>query len=310
MEEFRNEFKKEKDETNDLTDSIVKLIRESGIDKKSYGINLSKVFAELFDTFDNVSTDGKIKHSFDGSLVTNSLERYRYKRITMDIPKIKALYQYLVDKDHTIDNKFDVGFGDRMMYYIPNDDKKIIHFENQNIKCVAVIESSYRESIHIRKVYDMIESNPYYGWYSMNGNVGVDLDGFRERIKEKDGLEFTIVNLTSDYQNSQYSDCYPGVKYPVRISLENMVEHNFGDKSPAFRYGDNRDKNYVLSLDTLMSKAESISYDAKYIWEELLHGVESVNEDKEGEHGSKGFIDKYIKNEKRSGTIDDILSNF
>jgi hypothetical protein len=307
MDEFKKEYQRERDEVTDLTDGLVKLIKESGLDKKSYGLNLSKVLGNLFDTFDNVSPDGKIKHSFDGSTLTSALERYRCKRITMDLPKIKALYQYLVENEHTLDNRFDVGFGDRHMYYIPNKDKKIIHFENQNIKCVAVIDGGFREGIHIRKVYSMIESDPDYGWYSMDED-GVDLDGFRERIKEKDGLEFAIANLTSNYQNSQYSDCYPGVKYPSRISLENMIEHNFGDKSPAFSYGDNRDECYVLSLDTMMGKAESVTGDAKYIWEELLTGVSAVNDDEDGEHGSKGFIDNYIKTQKRSESIEDILS--
>jgi len=308
MKKFKSVYQKEKDEVNDLTESIVKLIKESGLDTKSYGINLSKVLGNLFDRFDNASSDGKVKHSFDGSTLTSALERYRCKRITMDLPRIKALYQYFVENDHTIDNKFDVGFGDRHMYYIPNKDKKIIHFENQNIKCVAVIDGDYREGIHIRKVYDMIESRSDYGWYSIDGDSVANLDEFRERIREKDGLEFAITNLTSNYQNSQYSDCYPNVKYPVRISLENMMEHNFGKKSPAFRYGDNRDECYVLSLDELMSKAESIDGDAKYIWEELLYGVSAVNDDEEGENGSKGFIDNYIKTKKRSDSIEDILS--
>lgn len=300
MNVWKTNRKKEEKEITKLASSITKLIEDSNLDKKSYGLNLNKVFANLFDKFDN-------QYSFDGSLIEGSLKKYRHKRISSEIIKIKGLYQYLVENNNNKDNHFDIGFGDRYMYFIPTENgKKVIHFENQNVRFVVVVSSGYNDTLDIRKVYTRIEDCSDHGWYSVDNDTVSSLDEFRERIKMDDGLEFAIANLTSPYQNEQYSDCFPGVKYPSKISLENMIENGFGKESPAFKYGDNRDKNYVLSIDSLMGKVEGLDMKSKYIWEEVLYGIGSVDEDQDGVHGSKDYITNYVKQQKRNEIIDEL----
>jgi hypothetical protein len=307
MDEHFKEMKKAKQEINDLTNNISDLIKKSGLDKKNYGLDLNKVFALLFDEFDTDydMNDNKVKTSFDGSLVKYTLEYYRGKRIKDNAIRVEALYEFLVENGYDKSKRYDIGFGDRYMYYIPTKDtkeshykKKVIHFENQNVRFVVVIESG---TLHIRKVYQRIEDKPDYGWYSMEDDAVCDLKGFRERIGKEGGLEFAIANLTSDYQSSQYADDYDEVKYPSRISLGNMIKNNFGKKSPAFAYGDNRDKNYVLSADTLLgSKAESLTKDAKYYWEEVVTGMDASKK-------IRKYIDVYVKKNKRNSILDELI---
>lgn len=229
--------------------------------------------------------------NYDNQIMYWGVENYATKKVQAVIPKLLALYNYCVDEEYTETNVWEYGGGDRIVCYIPNDTKKILLFENQNVKFVVVIKDGFLPKLHIREVYENLfsEENKDYGFYS--GGEFSNINELREGIKNENGLEIALLNLTSEYK--KWADTIIGNKYPSRIDLDTMKNADFDKECPAFRYGDCRDKGYVLSYT--FGRCEITDYQrSKYIFSDVTNAVSEVPE-------------SYLVAIKRNKLLDELL---
>ncbi len=212
--------------------------------------------------------------------------------ISKNTDRVFAFCEWLKENGYTKEkqNRFEYGHGDRYVSYLGNYNgsnshsfgktkgNDVLYIETQNINLVVLlIDKSYNKELHVRKVYPEIEDRFDYGWYALEDNFASDLDEFKETLKGEDGLKFAITNLTSPYIDNQYADSYSDSKYPSRISLQSMIDNNFGKETPAFRYLDDRDENYIFS-NSNMFKDKSFTYnliEKKHALEELIESTKS-----------------------------------
>jgi hypothetical protein len=241
MKDFKENQDKDKENINDATKKILDAIK--GLDRVSC---IPTILANLFEGIENETGKDEI-HGFRNQMVNWGIETYTARKLTKVIPNLLALHSYCKDKEYTEDNTWEWGSGDRTVCYIPNDSKDILLFENQNIQFVVVFDKLY---IHVREVFkSLINDNDQYFEYKDQSFDSVD--ELREALKTPKGLEIALCNLTGSY--TRFANPVDGNFYPNRIDLNNMKQHNFGKKSPAFTYGDNRDKGYLMSMCTIFS---------------------------------------------------------
>lgn len=247
---------------------------------------LANVF-EAIETSDGPSDE----HGFGNQMVKWGLELYAGKKITKKISDLLMLHSYCVDKKYSESNAWEWGAGDRQVCYIENDKKKVLLFSNQNIEFVVVFEKT---KLNVREVYRSIEDigSFYYGNKSFSTT-----EELRDGLKTDKGLEIAISNITSEY--SRIANSVEGNEYPDKIDLETMKKANFEKPCPSFRYQDNRDKGYLMSVDNFSfpyeTKCELIDLNrADYAFSDMRNAISEI---------PKSYIKKY----KRNDFIDDVL---
>ena len=270
-EELINGFDKSDKISKELSESIIKLINDSGINDVNYGLGLGETLGKVLDEFDYRYDDNDNRIKGIGNLSDSINSNHRKTIINSEIPNIKMLYDYLVDNDYSEDNKFDIGYGDRYMCYIeksPGDDYDVIYYENQNVKFIICVKigSIFHTAVHIRRVYDSIIGSE-------------NEEEYRQELKKDTGLEFALKDLThSDYL---YANNVKGNDYPDKFTLEDSKLNGYKDgfnNNEVLRYRDARDKGYILSCSHMVTSIHFIN-DTKYIWGELLSGISCVPND-------------------------------
>lgn len=228
-----------------------------------------------------------------------SIDKHVVKIMYVHKNKINALSYWLRTEGYIgLDNMIEYNAGDRKMCYLGNfTDNDVLYFENQNMNMVMVLNEGYETRLHVRLVYRRIEDNNY-GWFSIDNNYAGDLDAFKEKLKAEDGIAFAISNLTSKFHQSKYSDVYPGNKYPCRIDLQTMIDNKFKKGTPAFKYLNSSDDNYVYS-DTLMGECDFSENMAEreYLLTEILEAIENSEIPSD-------FYKKYFREESIKEIID------
>lgn len=269
-EELFESFDKSAEIEKKLSESIIKLINESGINDVNFGLGLGKTLGRVLSEFDYRydSDDNRINGL--GNLSDSIIKNHRKSVINDEIPNIKMLYDFLVEYKHSEDNMYDIGYGDRYMCYIeksPNDDLDVIYYENQNIKFLVCIEngsSFLGKSLHIRRVYDNIMGTENESYY-------------RTELKKDNGLEFALDKLTHNDED-KYSNNVEGSMYPDKFTLEDVKLGGFKrgfTNSKVLQFKDSRDKGYLLSC-SYSDLDVSFTNDTKYVWDELLNGVYEI----------------------------------
>lgn len=240
MKEWLAEYQARKEAEDkvkqDVTKKILKLLK--GVDRVSC---MPTILANVFEAIETDSGEEEM-HGFKNQIVNWGLEAYAGRKISEVIPRLQALYNYCVDEEYTEDNKWEWGGGDRCVCYIPSDNKKILLFDNQNISFVVVFTGV---QMHVREVYESLIDNDDQYFYSYKGKSFNSVTEFREGLKGEKGLEIALCNLTRRY--TRFADSVEGNEYPDRIDLKTMKAANFDKSCPAFQYGDNRDKGYLMS---------------------------------------------------------------
>jgi hypothetical protein len=234
MSDWMKQYKDEQDRNNKTIELATKAILDAikGVDRVSC---LPTILANLFE-----ATDSE-EQTINNQMVNWATETYVGRKLNKLIPNLEILYNYCIEKEYTQDNTWEWGSGDRTVCYIPNE-KQILLFENQNIQFVVVFDG-YK--IHVREVFkSLINDNDQY-FYGYDGTGFSSVDELRQGLKQDNGLEIAICNLTGKY--ARFSNSVQGNQYPDRIDLDNMKNNNFGKECEAFRYGDNRDDGYIFS---------------------------------------------------------------
>lgn len=238
----------EREKVNDkvkveVSEKILDLLK--GVDRVSC---LPTILANIFEYIETpAGTDEN--HGFNNQIVGWGLETYAGRKVTSITKNLLALYNYCVDEEYTEDNQWQWGGGDRCVCYIPNENKKILLFENQNIQFVVVFDGI---KVHVREVFKSLMNNDDYSFYSFKGQYFNSVTELREGLKSEKGLEIALCNLTSKYE--RFSNCVEGNEYPSKIDLDNMKKFDFDKDCSSFRYGDNRDNGYLMSFyNTSMS---------------------------------------------------------
>lgn len=272
LEKFRKEREEENRIKSEYKEKLRSLLKDAKKESKGdYRIGvLPNLIADMFE-FAEHNEKGD-QDNFNNQAMNWGIEYYLNRKLEKVIPKFLALYNFCVDNKYTLDNYFEWGGGDRQVSFIPNKDKQVLYFTNQNVKFVCVMNDS---RFHIREVYDDLfaPENADYGFYSL-GSYG-SIDCFREGIKADNGLEIAVTNLIGKY--SRWSDCIEGNQYPSRIDLKNMIKCDFDSKSEAFRYGDGRDEGYVLSYNGFNGRCDvNNHHQANYIFSDLVGACEEV----------------------------------
>lgn len=271
LRELLDEINKHKKEQTELSAKVLEILK--GADRVSV---MPEVLCSIFESLEHEGDPG-----FRNLIMYWGVERYVAKKVSAQLKNIEKLYHYCVENNYTQEKRWEWGSGDRTVCFIPVSDKKVLLFENQNVQFVCVLDAQRLSNLHIRKVYPNIFSQEYseYGFYGA-GNFAC-VDHLREGLKGENGLEIAVANLTNKYK--EWANSIPGVKYPSRISLDSMIADNFSDENPAFRYGDNRDEGYVLSLK-FMDRCELSNYhEAAYIFYDVNGAIREM----EGEKNEK-----------------------
>ena len=286
MSDWMKEYAAKQDKDNQTIDEVTKTILEAikGVDRVSC---LPSILANLFE-----ATDSE-EQTIQNQMVNWATETYVGRKLNKLIPNLEILYNFCKEKEYTQDNTWEWGAGDRTVCYIPNDTKQIILFENQNIQFVVVFDG-YK--IHVREVFrSLINDNDQY-FYGYDGTGYNSVDELRQALKQDNGLEIAICNLTGKY--ARFSNSIEGNKYPDKIDLYNMKDNNFGESSMAFRYGDNRDCGYIFSTykHTFMSGEKCEINDmnkASYVFGDMVGATKEIPK-------------KYVKTFKRAAKLTDL----
>jgi hypothetical protein len=284
MKEYAAKQEKEKQTIELATKTILDAIK--GVDRVGC---LPSILANLFEAIEYEDANMDLNNQ----MVRWGNETYVGRKLGKLIPNLEILYNFCKEKEYTEDNTWEWGAGDRTVCYIPND-KKIILFENQNVQFVVVFDG-YK--IHVREVFrSLINDNDQY-FYGYDGTGYSSVDELRQALKQDNGLEIAICNLTGKY--SRYSNSIEGNKYPDRIDLDNMKDNNFGESSMAFRYGDNRDCGYIFSTykHGFMSVEKCEINDmnkAAYVFGDMVGAAKEIPK-------------KYVKAFKRDSKLNEIL---
>lgn len=235
MEDFKEREEANNKTKKEVTEKILELLK--GVDRVGC---LPYILANIFEYIENPTGTDEI-HGFNNRMVNWGLETYAGRKISALSKNLLALYSYCVDSEYTEENPWEWGSGDRQVCYIPND-KKILLFENQNIQFVVVFDGI---KIHVREVFKSL-INDEHSFYSFKGQYFNSVDDLREGLKSEKGLEIALCNLTGKYQ--RFSNSVEENEYPDKIDLDNMKKYNFDKDCSAFRYGDNRDNGYLMSV--------------------------------------------------------------
>jgi hypothetical protein len=286
MSDWMKQYKDEQDRNNKTIELATKAILDAikGVDRVSC---LPTILANLFEATD------REEQTINNQMVNWATETYVGRKLNKLIPNLEILYNYCIEKEYTQDNTWEWGSGDRTVCYIPND-KQILLFENQNIQFVVVFDG-YK--IHVREVFkSLINDNDQY-FYGYDGTGFSSVDELRQGLKQDNGLEIAICNLTGKY--ARFSNSVQGNQYPDRIDLDNMKLNNFGKECEAFRYGDNRDDGYIFSTyknnSILGEKCEINDINkASYVFNDMTGATNEIPK-------------KYIKAFKRDAKLNEIL---
>jgi hypothetical protein len=281
------QYKDEQDRNNKTIELATKAILDAikGVDRVSC---LPTILANLFE-----ATDSE-EQTINNQMVNWATETYVGRKLNKLIPNLEILYNYCIEKEYTQDNTWEWGSGDRTVCYIPNETKQILLFENQNIQFVVVFDG-YK--IHVREVFkSLINDNDQY-FFGYDGTGFSSVDELRQGLKQDNGLEIAICNLTGKY--ARFSNSVQGNQYPDRIDLDNMKLNNFGKECEAFRYGDNRDDGYIFSTyknnSILGEKCEINDINkASYVFNDMTGATNEIPK-------------KYIKAFKRDAKLNEIL---
>jgi hypothetical protein len=286
MSDWMKQYKDEQDRNNKTIELATKAILDAikGVDRVSC---LPTILANLFEATD------REEQTINNQMVNWATETYVGRKLNKLIPNLEILYNYCIEKEYTQDNTWEWGSGDRTVCYIPND-KQILLFENQNIQFVVVFDG-YK--IHVREVFkSLINDNDQY-FYGYDGTGFSSVDELRQGLKQDNGLEIAICNLTGKY--ARFSNSVQGNQYPDRIDLDNMKNNNFGKECEAFRYGDNRDDGYIFSTyknnSILGEKCEINDINkASYVFNDMTGATNEIPK-------------KYIKAFKRDAKLNELL---
>ena len=287
MSDWMKQYKDEQDRNNKTIELATKAILDAikGVDRVSC---LPTILANLFE-----ATDSE-EQTINNQMVNWATETYVGRKLNKLIPNLEILYNYCIEKEYTQDNTWEWGSGDRTVCYIPNETKQILLFENQNIQFVVVFDG-YK--IHVREVFkSLINDNDQY-FFGYDGTGFSSVDELRQGLKQDNGLEIAICNLTGKY--ARFSNSVQGNQYPDRIDLDNMKLNNFGKECEAFRYGDNRDDGYIFSTyknnSILGEKCEINDINkASYVFNDMTGATNEIPK-------------KYIKAFKRDAKLNEIL---
>ena len=283
MKEYKDKQDKDKQTIQQATKAILEAIK--GVDRVSC---LPTILANLFE-----ATDSE-QQTIQNQMVNWATETYVGRKLNKLIPNLEILYNFCKEKEYTQDNTWEWGPGDRTVCYIPNDTKQIILFENQNIQFIVVFDN-YK--IHVREVFrSLINDNDQY-FYGYDGVGCSSVDELRQALKQDNGLEIALCNLTGKY--ARFSNSVQGNQYPDRIDLDNMKQHNFDKDCAAFTYGDNRDNGYIFSTyknnSILGEKCEINDMNkASYVFNDMAGATNEIPK-------------KYIKAFKRDAKLNELL---
>ena len=286
LEEWSLRIKSDEKTIVDVSASIIELLK--GVDRVTC---VPSILANIYESLEH-NVDVELPElfftSFRNNIVDWGMESYAFNKVIKSVSGINILYDFCVLNGYDEDNTWGCGSGDRTVCYIKDTDKRVLLFENQNIKFVLVIE---KYQIHIREVFLDIEGSSFYS-YSDEYFDGID--SLRKGLKGDKGLEIAVCNLTGKW--SRFTDVVEGNKYPDRINLKTMKGFNFDKTCSSFRYGDNRDSGYLLTIDTMFEKGKCELNDinkANYAFEDVIGAIAEL---------PKSYI-KIIKRDNRLSVI-------
>ncbi len=283
LEKFVKKHENDKKVTEEVSQKIIDLLK--GVDRIG---SLSDIFARIFEHTE--TPDGPDDHyGINNIFVSWGIERYAGNKLKSIFDKIIMLYEYCIYKGYSVDNNWEYDTNSHVSY-IETNDKKVLLFNTNNLNFVVVIHDSH---IHIRKVYESLFDSDDKCFYSYDNKGFNSVSELRKGLKTEKGLEIAL-SLISD----KYSDSFDGVSHPKRIDLTNMKKHNFGKCCEAFRYGDNRDAGYLMSVSKYVSECEIFNINiADYVYCNIRSAIMYIPQSFLIKEKRKKNLDKLLKNE-------------
>jgi len=164
------------------------------------------------------------------------------------IQNITCTQKYLIQNNHTLENKGGHGSGDSYVYYIPDKNKIVQCYEGQNLQFIVIYyKNLYSTELHIRRFWDDINK--------------VEKDDYRLMDLPKSS-KVTLKELLkhADYLTNSFSDNVLDNKYIKRPTLQMFVDilSNFPSSKFPLGYRDSRDPGYILSLNSINSISEKV----------------------------------------------------
>jgi hypothetical protein len=176
-----------------------------------------------------------------------TLEVFWANKIRNIIPTLEKIYSELVKRNITEENKHD--FNDDHIWFVPDprrENRRIFIHTAQNTNFIFVWDEKCTDPelgrygrLHVRRYWDVLPE-PEYEW-----DIKDDVT-FKEKVA-KHGKLWAL--RESGLEN--YADDVLDKPYPDRPSLDFFKKSNF-----EFRYGDGRDKGYVLSYQRNSNKVD------------------------------------------------------
>jgi hypothetical protein len=285
---FREEKIRLDNERLDLSTTIIQLLK---------GVDPISVLPELLaDIFEAIESPELTEHGgIDNLTMTWGTEHYVTRKVNAAIENIIILYKYCVENNHSVEQSFLYSNDRSLVYFIPHETKEILYFSTLSTNFVCIIEQSRMNSLHIREVFDDLLDEEFadQSFYTLKAVSGVA--ELRDALYQTNGLEIALTNLNNTHK--MWSDCIGSNDYPCRISIKNMIEHNFSSRCRALTYGDHRDAGYILSTDYLTDRSEIEDYSlVSYTFYEILNCISSL---------PNGYIDT----QRRVNTINGIIGD-
>jgi hypothetical protein len=291
-DKFLSAYRQEKNrldkQRHDLSTTISQMLK--GVDRITV---IPALLADIFEMIEHQELT--IQGGFGNQIMSWGIEHYISRKVNATIENISILWKYCMVSNHSTECPFYYNNDRTIAYFIPDKYNKVLYFSNSIVNFVCVIEPSRTDRLHIREVFDDLLDDEFANQYFHTLVINNSVDQLRGSLCQTNGLEIALTNLTN--QHKQWSDCIDGNDYPSRISLKNMIAHNFDKSCRAFTYGDNRDCGYVLSTKSLTDRCEINDHPhASYIFDEILEGIRSI---------PNGYVDA----QRRINTIDGIIND-
>jgi len=194
---------------------------------------------KLLDRLKEALLDDKIKDFFYRNFMISSLlEKSNACIFEKDLyPIILKAFNIAKKNKYVEKNPFSFNDDEDKVFIIPNKNKKILVYENQNSSYLFLDEKDY---FSIRLIYQSLEEIPesYY-----------DHEKIKDVLKECNANYFNLAKYASTFM--KYSDYVCGNKYVSRPSLT-----YYKDQKYEIRYHDKRDPGHVLTYHKYFSKIE------------------------------------------------------
>jgi len=236
LKKWEAKFKGDKERVEKVTEMCLKVIH-TAFPNENDTITIPKILGDMIYSVEETMYD---KRGLNHLYFEWASERYMSDFIPEIIEAIKITQKYLIEGNHTEDNRGGHGCGDRYVWYIPHKTKIIQCHTSQNYNVILILDQNdYKTELHIRRFWESVDDAREDDW---------DIE------RTKDGFDLKKLLVESQWLTERFSDNLPGNQFIHRPDLKMFKKainsNSMGSESgrPLF-FLDARDPGYVLSYE-------------------------------------------------------------